>query len=232
VVGFHDGEGSTTLNAAQALQPIVDYMNLNHLCATTTVPQDATGGAVPLPAPPEPTANLVQNPSLENNRGGNSEPLCFQQAGAGIAKNTAAWSITSDAHTGAAAERVDVTAWAGGDRKLVLTQRGSQSNCITTLTQGQSVRTWVWYKGSWNGYGASTDPTKVSIATYYRTGNPSNPTWNYWTSSPLMPPTSTWSLASVQTPPLPAGATAVSFGLAIQGVGTLQTDDYSMAVIG
>jgi hypothetical protein len=49
-------------------------------------------------------------------------------------------------------------------------------------------------------------------------------------SSPLQPPSATWNLASVKTPPLPAGATGVSFGLAIQGIGTLITDDYALAV--
>ena len=65
------------------------------------------------------------------------------------------------------------------------------------------------------------------MAIYYRD---SGGVFRYWMSSPLQPPSASWNLASVKTPPLPAGATGVSFGLAIQGVGTLITDDYALAV--
>ncbi len=228
IIAMHDGETATTLNTIASLQLIVDYMNANHYCATSTIPDDATGGVVPLPAPPEPdTGNLVQNPSLETVPVGSTEPSCFQQGGASTGSNTATWSVTSDAHSGANAERVDVTAWTAGDRKLIVSQRSSQVTCIASLTAGQSVRAWVWYKGSWAGYGSPTDKTKVSMAIYYRN---SAGGFTYWMSSPLQPPSATWNLASVKTPPLPAGATGVSFGLAIQGVGTLITDDYALAV--
>src|SRR3954454_17432840 len=130
IISMHDGEDQTTLNTVQALQPIVDYMNAKHLCSTDAIRDDATGGVVPPPAPPQPTTgNLVQNPSLETLRALKSptgEPLCFQQGGATVTGNSATWALTSDAHTGAVAERVDVTNWAAGDRKLVLTQRQAE----------------------------------------------------------------------------------------------------------
>src|SRR5262249_5892119 len=195
IVSMHDGEDQTTLNTIQALQPIVDYMNANHLCSTATIRPDATGGVVPPPAPPEPTTgNLVQNPSLESLRAPNSpaaEPVCFQQAGANVASNQATWKLTSDAHSGSVAERVDVTNWTGGDRKLVLTQRQSEQSCLAAATPGKTYTMWVWYKGDWAYSGAS--PTKVSIATYYRN---SSGAWVFWQSSPLLAPTSAWNLAS------------------------------------
>lgn len=227
IVSMHDGEDQTTLNTIQALQPIIDYMNSKHLCSTDTIRSDATGGVVPAPAPPEPaTGNLVQNPSLEKLRSStSSEPVCFQQAGAGVAGNSAAWSLTSDAHSGSAAERVDVTNWTGGDRKLVPTQRGSEQSCLAAVTPGRTYSMWVWYKGSWAFSGPS--PTKVSIATYYRNASGS---WVYWQSSPLFAPTSSWNLANFTSAPLPAGATAISFGLTIAGPGSLTTDDYALAM--
>src|SRR3954469_16236653 len=79
---MHDGEYSTTAKMIPALQPIVDYMNDHHLCSTSTIRDDATGGVVPAQAPPEPTTgNLVKNPSLEQLKGGGpaAEPVCFQQ---------------------------------------------------------------------------------------------------------------------------------------------------------
>lgn len=228
IVVMHDGQYGTTTNMIAALQPIADHMNAQHLCSTSSIRDDATGGVVPPPAPPQPTAgNLVKNPSLEQLRGSGpaAEPVCFQQAGANVASNAATWSITSDAHTGSVAERVDVTNWSAGDRKLVITQRTSESSsCLASVTPGTSYGTWVWYKGGWPYSGAS--PTKVSIVTYYRS---SSGTWTYWAAGPLVIPTSSWNLAYYATPPLPAGATAVSFGLAMAGNGTLVTDDYALA---
>jgi peptidoglycan/xylan/chitin deacetylase (PgdA/CDA1 family) len=229
IVSMHDGEDQTTLNALQALQPIVDYMNANRLCSTNAIRGDATGGVVPPPAPPQPTTgNLVQNPSLEMLRGGKSsagEPLCFQQGGATVTGNSASWTLTSDAHSGAVAERVDVTNWTAGDRKLVLTQRQAEQSCFGAVLPGRTYSTWAWYKGDWTF--SSATPTKVSIATYYRNAAG---TWLYWQSSPLLAPTSAWTLASFTSTALPAGATAISFGLAIQGSGTVTTDDYALAV--
>jgi peptidoglycan/xylan/chitin deacetylase (PgdA/CDA1 family) len=228
IVLMHDGEDATTMNTIQSFQPIVDYMNSKHLCSTATIRPDATGGVVPTPAPPEPTAgNLVQNPSLESLKAPNTpaaEPVCFQQAGASPASAVANWGLTSDAHSGSVAERVDVTSWSAGDRKLVLTQRQSEKSCLADVTPEKTYSMWVWYKGSWNYSGASA--TKVSIATYYRNSAGS---WVFWQSSPLFAPTSTWNLAYFTSAPLPADATAISFGLAISGVGNLTTDDYALA---
>jgi peptidoglycan/xylan/chitin deacetylase (PgdA/CDA1 family) len=231
VLAFHDTIPATVA----ALPTIVNYMNTNHLCATTAMPTDTTGGVVATPAPPEPTTgNLVQNPSLETMHvsGGvtTTVPECFQQAGSSTASNVAQWTTLTDptlAHSGNVAEQVQVTQWTAGDRKLVIDQQASHSSCLAHLSPGQSVRVWTWYRGSWAGYGASTDATKVTLALYYLD---SSGAWHYWTGSPVFPPSSTWTLASMQSPPLPAGATAVSYGMAIQGVGTLATDDYAMAV--
>jgi peptidoglycan/xylan/chitin deacetylase (PgdA/CDA1 family) len=230
IVAMHDGD-NTAPNTMGALQQIVDYMNANHLCSASTIRQDATGGVVPVPAPPEPTSgNLVQNPSLETLPTPNtpaSEPVCFQQAGANVASNVATWTLTNNAHTGSVAERVDVTSWSGGDRKLVLSQRGSQASCLAAVTPGATYSMWIWYTGSWVYSGSN--PTKVSIVTYYRN---SAGAWVTWQASPLFPPTptGTWNLAYFKTAALPAGATAISFGLAIAGVGNLTTDDYAMTM--
>jgi peptidoglycan/xylan/chitin deacetylase (PgdA/CDA1 family) len=225
IVAMHDGLGQATLNSIAALPAIADWMNTHHLCSTGTIRPDATGGYVPAPAPPEPTSgNLVSNPSLEQVRtsGNTTEPVCFQQAGASVNSNTASWSLTSDAHSGTKAERVDVSSWAGGDRKLVMTQRQSEATCLAAVTPGKSYSTWVWYKGSFPDTGPGA--TKVSIAVYYKV----NGNFVYWTGGSLQPSTSAWNLAYLSTPALPANATAISFGLAIQGPGSLTTDDYAM----
>lgn len=242
IIALHDGL-STSNNTNAALSGIVDYMNANQLCATATVRPDATGGAVPASAPPTPAAslNLVQNSSLEALHGvsvapngttstDGKEPVCFQQAGSGPAGNTASWSLTNDAHSGNYAEAINVSGWTGGDRKLVVTQRGSESTCLAPVVPGKSYSMWAWYKGNFTDVGSS--PTKVSIATYYRTGSGAGAVWNFWQSGPLMPSTdgSFWNAAYFVTAPVPSNATAISFGLAVNGAGSLTTDDYFMAM--
>jgi hypothetical protein len=49
----------------------------------------------------------------------------------------------------------------------------------------------------------------------------------YWTQSPTFAASSTWAQATWTTPPIPAGATHLSFGLGITAVGTLTQDDLS-----
>ena len=73
----------------------------------------------------------------------------------------------------------------------------------------------VWYK--------STGTTQFAL--YYRTANGA---WFYWTSSPWFATASAWTQATFTTPPVPAGANGMSFGLALIANGTLTTDDYSL----
>lgn len=223
IIAMHDGQQQTTLNMIEALQPIADWMNAQHLCSTSTVRDDATGGVIPLGPPPVPTTgNLVTNGSLEQLRATNtasSEPRCFQQGGAGTAGNTATWTQTSDAHSGAIAERLDVAAWASGDRKLVLSQKAVDAACLPAVTAGSAYQLWVSYKGTW-------PPTsKASLVTYYRDAAGA---WQYWTTGRAVAPSSDWWVAYATTPPVPAGATALSWGLSLQGTGTVTTDDYVM----
>ena len=63
------------------------------------------------------------------------------------------------------------------------------------------------------------------MAVFYRDGSGN---WVYWLNSPNFGITSAWKQASYTLPAAPAGATAISFGLAIKKVGTLITDDYAM----
>lgn len=223
IVTMHDGGYDDTLNSIAALQPIVDYMNANHLCSTATIRDDATGGRVPPPPLPEPgAANLVRNPSLEKRRG--REPACFQHAEADTTGDAARWSGVSDARTGRAAERLTVSRRTEGDRKLLISRSASDSACRAAVKAGSRYGTWLWYKGDWAMDGTSA--AKVCVITYYRE---SSGAWKYWQTGPPVEPASRWKLANFVTAPLPEGATAISFGLAISGTGTLLTDDYSMA---
>ncbi|GAP58408.1 polysaccharide deacetylase [Arthrobacter sp. Hiyo1] len=168
--------------------------------ATTTVKTVAQviGGTVkPLvsgpPAPPEGTGNLIKNPSLETLVSG--APQCWAAAGYGT--NTAAFSTVRQAHTGKVAEQLVVTNYVDGDAKLLPTL--DLGGCSPTATPGNSYSIGAWYK--------STTSTQFEL--YYRIGVGS---WKYWTSSPWFSAATTFQKATWTTPPLPTGASGISFG--------------------
>ncbi|WP_051300209.1 polysaccharide deacetylase family protein [Actinomadura rifamycini] len=174
---------------------------------------EVVGGAVrpPVPGPPSPTQ--VQNPSLEAAADG--VPACFQEGGWGT--NTYTWTRTQDARTGQYAHRVEVTSRTSGDRKLVTRQ--DAGTCAPAAIPGHRYALGVWFKGSW----PATVNAKMSI--YYRTATGA---WTFWTNGPALAETGTWQRSLVTTPPVPAGAANLSFGIALPGTGTLTVDDFSL----
>ncbi len=161
-------------------------------------------------APPPVQTALGDNASLEVDGNGDGVPDCYQLGASG--SNTATWTRTTDAHSGGRAERVDVTSYTTGDRKLVTRQ--DTGGCSPVATSGHSYQLGAWYKQG---------PTR--FVAYYRDAGG---VWRYWTQSPLLTAQSSWTRASWTTPAVPAGATALSFGLSLAQIGTLITDDYTM----
>ncbi|MEV3857203.1 polysaccharide deacetylase family protein [Streptomyces sp. NPDC050095] len=166
---------------------------------------------VPGPAP----GPTLQNPSLEASTSG--VPTCFQLGGYGT--NTYAWTYTTDAHTGSRAERVDITAYTDGDRKLVTRQ--DSGTCAPAVTAGHTYTVGLWYKGTWPA------GTLVKISAYLRNAAG---TWSYWTSSspPYAPSPSAWQHGVFTTPSAPSGSTAISFGLSLPAAGNATVDDFSL----
>lgn len=157
--------------------------------------------------------NGVANPSVEtadpNNPG---FPSCWiRSTGAGT---TASYAQTSTAHSGSTAEKLTVSAYTSGDAKLITKQDLGQ--CAPTAVPGDSYTAKGWYQ--------STAPTRFVF--WYRDANGG---WHYWTQSPQFAASSGWTQAVWATPAVPAGATGLSFGMNIQAVGTLTTDDYSLS---
>ena len=155
--------------------------------------------------------NMLANGSLETNTGGGTVPNCWQQASSGT--NTAAWTYTTNAHTGSEAENVTISSYTSGDRKF-LTAQGT-SACSPRVTPGSTYTLGAWYQ--------STQPTHIQA--YYQNASG---TWTYWTQSPAFPTSATWAQATWTTPAIPAGATALSFGTNLAAAGSLTTDDYTM----
>jgi len=215
-----DGCGDAYAISPATLSALLDWLAPRAANGThVKTVNDVIGGAVKpgVPGPPLPVpadGNLVQNASLES-VGASNVPTCFQLGGFGT--NTFTWTRTSDAHTGSYGEQLTITAYTSGDRKLVTKQ--DAGSCVPPAVGGHTYRVGVWYKGSW----AATVNTRIVL--YYRSGSGA---WVYWTSGPLVPATGTWTQTSVVTPAVPAGATGLSFGLALAGPGTLYTDDYSV----
>jgi peptidoglycan/xylan/chitin deacetylase (PgdA/CDA1 family) len=171
--------------------------------------------------PPAPPHGVV-NPSLERaGRSGSVSPQieaagpgplvprCWMLGGYG--HNTARWQRVRDARTGRWAERLVISGYHSGDAKLL--PRFDLGQCALPVRPGRSYLLSSWYQSS----------ARVQYAVYYRTW-PGR--WVYWTSSPFLPASAGWAHAPWTTPPLPAGASGLSFGLALAHRGWLVTDSY------
>jgi peptidoglycan/xylan/chitin deacetylase (PgdA/CDA1 family) len=165
------------------------------------------------PAPGDPEINTVRNASLETvNPFDATVPDCWQSAGYGA--NTAVQTRVTDAHTGGFASQIHVTSITDGDAKLI--PRFDLGACSSQVAQGHTYQTSTWYKSD----------VPVFFTLYQRNALGQ---WSYWTQSPRIAPSSGWALATWNTPAPPAAAVAASFGLTIDSVGTLVTDDYGFA---
>ena len=170
---------------------------------------------VPPPAP-QTAGNLIKNPSLETpGLSGSLVPRCWQAGGYGT--NTRTFSNVTPGHAGTAtaAQQMVMSAYTDGDGKLLPTL--DTGECAPSATPGHTYLAKAWYKST----GGNTQ-----FNLHYRTASG---TWTYWTDSILYLPTNNvWTQLTFTTPPVPAGATAISFGLNMIGVGTLITDDYEL----
>ena len=184
-----------------------------------TVQQVVTGSVkppvapTPPPPPSDPGVNTVRNASLETVSSVNASlPQCFDSDGYG--NNTVTYARVNDAHSGSFGEQVTVTSRTDGDAKLVpLMDLGE---CSSQVSVGRTYEVSAWYKSN----------VQVSFTLFKRNATGQ---WSYWTHSPPIAPVSDWTRATWISPTSPADAVALSFGLTIDSVGTLTTDDYGFA---
>nr|WP_157681357.1 polysaccharide deacetylase family protein [Mycobacterium sp. JS623] len=172
-------------------------------------------GVVAGPVDQRPDGQLV-NSSLEipdPNGDPNIRAQCWQRSGYG--DNTSTWSRVESAHSGGWAEQVTMGSWESGDQKLIVEE--DSGACSPAVKPGQTYTMSAWYK--------STAETKFVV--FFRN---SQGRWKFWTESPQADPSQDWTQFSWQTPPIPDGATRLSFGLQLARVGTLSIDDYGMAL--
>lgn len=164
----------------------------------------------PPPPPPPPASNLVTNPSLEQATG--SVPTCWLQGGWGT--NNRAWSRVSTAQSGSFAHRVTMTSFTDGDAKLL---QDFTSACAPTVTPGQTYVLSAYY----------TSSVPTPFIGFVRNG--ATGAWSYWFTSATQPASSTYRQATMTTPPVPAGADRISWGLGLVAAGSLTTDTYAMS---
>jgi peptidoglycan/xylan/chitin deacetylase (PgdA/CDA1 family) len=167
---------------------------------------NAVVGGAPKPVLSSMRPAPFHNSSLENDQDTDGTPDCWEKAGWGT--NNPAFARTHDAFAGDWAERLDVTDYSSGNRKL-LTERTEA--CAIKVTAGHTYGIGAWYK--------STAPVAVEIYTQNAGGG-----WDFWTASPTFAAKAGWEQASVVTPPVPAGVTKLAFGLSLGANGSVTTD--------
>ena len=186
------------------------------LTATFNVPMDPTtftGTTFTLQQGLTPVSGAV-SASLETTSASPANtPQCWMEGGYGA--NASHWQRTADSHSGHWAERLTITGYHSGDATLL--PQFDLGECSLPVRPGRSYTLGSWYQ--------STARTQYSV--YYRTWTGR---WVYWTSSPYLPASSGWAQARWATPPVPAGASGLSFGLSLFSNGSLTTDSYSFAV--
>ncbi|WP_309893380.1 polysaccharide deacetylase family protein [Archangium sp.] len=153
----------------------------------------------------------LRNPSLETDTNGDNVPDCWTRQNLG--STSGGWLRATEAHTGTWAQRPRISSYTSGDRRLVVTQ--DTGTCAPTATPGRAYRVSAWYK---------TDSRAAFVAAYRTSAG----TWvTTWAAGPDLPTSpTTYVRGEWVTPPLPAGATHLSVGLALRGVGFAVMDDF------
>jgi peptidoglycan/xylan/chitin deacetylase (PgdA/CDA1 family) len=185
----------------------------SHNVAVETMSQVIGGPVRPPVAGPAPHALPppgVANANLAQANG--TTPVCFQKVdyGGTVARFT---YLPGGGPHGSATETINVTRTGSVFAKLV--QAMDLGLCAPSVSPGTAYAAAAWYK--------SSHPTRIEI--YRRTSLGS---WTYWTTSPFFPASASWRQASWNTPAVPPGTTAISFGLTANGVGAISTADYSL----
>jgi len=214
LVFHHVCDGCDTLAVSPAtLAAFLDWLQPRAAQGTVVATVDAVmGGAVkPAVAGPRIITNMIQNASLETDANNDQVPDCWKRDGYGT--NTATYSLTSNAYSGARAQQLDVTSFTSGGRRLVTAQ--DSGTCAPAVIPGHRYTVTARYI-------ANAQPI---VSVYYRN---SSGTWTWFGESARLPTSSSFALATYTTPPLPTGATHISVGLSLISTGSLTTDQYTL----
>ncbi|MCT9625615.1 polysaccharide deacetylase family protein [Pseudarthrobacter equi] len=168
------------------------------------------------------TGNALLNPGLDvaggpaaelppNAKALGSLPTCWQVEAYG--SHQAEFGASPLANTGDAAVSLRMQGYVNGEAKLMPSM--DLGHCAPPVAAGRQYTLEASYK--------STAMPQFTV--YYRVGRG---VWVYWTSSKFFPASDSFTRAQWVTPPVPPGATAISFGLGLVQNGDLVTDDYAL----
>jgi peptidoglycan/xylan/chitin deacetylase (PgdA/CDA1 family) len=152
--------------------------------------------------------NAIKNPDLE--QWTDKAPTCWIQAGYGT--NRAEFSKAPGAH-GSIGARTNMLSHHDGDAKLASKQ--DLGACAPAVEQGRRYSLRASY----------TSDVRTQFSVHYRDEMGE---WHFWVASPFLEPSSDFLSAEWTTPPVPDGAVALSFGLALSDEGFLVSDDYGL----
>ena len=161
------------------------------------------------PVAPPKSEPLPENPSLEDDANANGVPDCWTIGSSGV--NTYEAARTTDAHSGSYAERVSISSFESGDKRLITTQDLGQ--CAPPAAPTHTYNVSGWYKG---------EGTMRWVA-YLRNGQGG---WSFWAQGPVLAPTTEYTASSWKTPQVPSWATAISVGISLRSVGSFTADDF------
>lgn len=210
---FHhvcDGCNPDSITAAN-LATFLDWLQQRAPATQVGTVDQEIGGDVEPPTTGGTAANLVDNPSLEADADGNQVPDCWQRGGYGT--NSGTYTLTTDAEDGTRAQRIDVTSFSSGARRLVTAQ--DSGACAPPITVGHRYTMTAYYKSN----------VQPKFTVYYRN---SSGQWVYFSESPSLPSSSSYRQATYTSPAMPSGATAISMGLGIFAVGSITMDNYTL----
>ena len=188
-----------------------------HGVSVRTVRQVIGGPVRPAVAGPEPPR--IPPPGVANSRlsavTAAGVPACFQAGRYGANRATFRYRRGAGPD-GAAAEVISLTQRKSGTAQLVPAM--DLGACAPEVTAGRTYTLGAWYQSS----------QPVVFNAYYRTAAG---TWRFWVTSPPLAASAGWTQGRWTAPAVPAGATAVSFGLALRSDGTVATTRYSLAPV-
>jgi peptidoglycan/xylan/chitin deacetylase (PgdA/CDA1 family) len=202
--------------SADEFSQVLDWLASQPDVSVQTV-GDVVGGPVnpAVPAPPltpVSASNLLQNASLEIDEDQDGTPDCFQLGQTGT--NAATWSRVPG-HTGSVAEKVTITDYSVGDRKLV--SRQDAGLCAPRASGGRRYAIRAWYRAS----------APAKLVAYVRDADGR---WRFFGQGPVLQRSTSWRQAHWTPKALPAGSTALSVGMSLRARGSLTLDDIGLAL--
>jgi len=201
--------------SAPILTTVLKWLRNQRANNVQVEPMNQVIGGPMRPAVPGPAPRRLRAPGIANaglRQAANGSPVCFQQASSARTAATFSYQARGGPH-GAAAETVRLTRPGNGGAELLQTM--DLGSCAPSVSSGHAYKTGLWYRAS--------GPARIEV--YRRT---SIGDWVYWATSPAFPASAPWRHASWTTPAVPAGTTALSFGMTAKTAGVVTTSDYSL----